>query len=78
MICRSTSVGVLILTNCLDWRHRVCGAQIPAPGLRRAPHLVLGGIVALRLNRAYSGVRFTKAEAVGMLSDGLGESYPGS
>ena len=40
MICCSTSVGVLILTNCLDWRRRACGAQIPALGpcaaLRRA------------------------------------------
>ena len=37
MICCSTSVGVPILTNCLECRRRVCGAQIPALGPRRSP-----------------------------------------
>ena len=42
--------------------------QIDALGPWRAPYRVLGGSVPLGWNRAYSGVRFTKAEAVGTLS----------
>ena len=65
MICCSTSVGVPILTNCLDGGAARGSAQILALGPRRAPQRVLGGSLPLGWTRAYSGVRFTKAEAVG-------------
>ena len=55
MICCSTSVGVLILTNCLEWRRRACGAQIPALGPRRGPQRVHSDFFCLRLETSSTG-----------------------